>query len=245
MKRVLFPSLALLSVCLACSAAPSRPWRAVVLFDLSGSGSRPSIRAAQLDGFSILARAVAAQGGSVYAESIGGNPSAMSTTPVAVSFTPPPQVEGNGLFEKAHAAKQLEAAVAQAREVLSRPSEGGSDIFSALLLAERIFARAGKNERRYLVLFSDMVEHAGRYDFYRQPLDVKATRSVLATLRRSGMLPRLAGVRVYVAGAGVDPNGTLTSARAVAIERFWHSYFRATGATLATGHYSARLVEFP
>ena len=91
-------------------------------------------------------------------------------------------------------------------------------------LAERVFAPTRMPRIASLVLLSDMVEHA--------PSRAEAT-------------PSLAGVRVYVVGAGVVANRSLPARTILSTQRYWLGFFTAAGADLPEERYGAALVRFP
>jgi hypothetical protein len=91
-------------------------------------------------------------------------------------------------------------------------------------LAERVFAAYPEASARSLVLLSDMAQHTDSPD---------------------PTVPDLAGVRVYVVGAGVTAGGAMPSRRIVAVERSWMAFFAAAGADLTEERYGAALVRFP
>ena len=62
---------------------------------------------------------------------------------------------------------------------------------------------------------------------------------------RDGEVPNLAGVRVYVVGAGVSAGGALPAHRILRAQHVWLAYFAAAGADLPEERYGAALVRFP
>jgi hypothetical protein len=67
----------------------------------------------------------------------------------------------------------------------------------------------------------------------------------LDALQAEGSIANLAGVQVYVVGAGVVTSTELPAERILAIQAFWEDYFAASGAELAPDRYGAALVRFP
>jgi hypothetical protein len=106
------------------------------------------------------------------------------------------------------------------------PTFAYTDILGALLLTSQIFDRVPEQNRRVLVIFSDMRHHTRNLDlesprmipdFDHVPPDAKA------------LAARLPGVEVYA--LGVDGAGQSIEYWQ-ALRRFWIGYFHAAGATL-------------
>ena len=89
-----------------------------------------------------------------------------------------------------------------------------------------------------------MVEHSSGLDM-GSTFDGSTAGSQLDALEAGGSIPNLAGVRVYVVGAGVVKSSELPAARILAIQDFWQAYFTASGADLPADRYGAALVRFP
>jgi hypothetical protein len=106
-----------------------------------------------------------------------------------------------------------------------RPNFKETDIFGALELASQFFAEDPSANRRELVIFSDMRESVPGLDFERMRL-VPPYRALAA---RSGAMPALRDVQVYVAGADAARE---SAAYWESLRRFWAAYFRNAGAEL-------------
>jgi hypothetical protein len=107
-----------------------------------------------------------------------------------------------------------------------------------------VFASYPGATSRSLVVLSDMVEHSSGLDM-GSTFDGSKVGNQLDALRAGGSIPNLAGVHVYVVGAGVVTSSELPAARILAIQSFWQTYFTASGADLPPDRYGAALVRFP
>jgi hypothetical protein len=122
-----------------------------------------------------------------------------------------------------------EASIQKWRKVASAltPSAKGSDVFGALARAVVEFETASQGPRSLIVL-SDM-RHVGRgFDLERRiPDPLEMVRRV----ERKSLVPRLAGVSVWVLGAHTADVEEREWRR---LKTFWIEYFRRAGADLRT-----------
>jgi len=72
-----------------------------------------------------------------------------------------------------------------------------------------------------------MLQEAGRLNFRRDRLDSAYTQQIIAERIATGGLPNLAGVRIYVSGAGATAD---RPELLFLVRSFWLRYFSATGA---------------
>jgi hypothetical protein len=217
----------------------------VVLFDVSKSTQDPAIRERYLSSFERVVDAVASEHGTVVADVIDENPLAHSSYPIDATFEACDPLRDNRLVCDARTAKLRGDMTAGAEAILGTiPGRAGTDIHDGLRLAERVFAAYPEATSRSLVLLSDMVEHSSGLDMGRA-FDGPAATGGLVALQAGGSIPNLAGVRVYVVGAGVVRSSELPAARILAIQSFWQAYFTASGADLPPDRYGAALVRFP
>lgn len=115
-----------------------------------------------------------------------------------------------------------------------------TDIVGALDAAARVLATAPDAGEKRLVLVTDAVNTCAPLNLLDADLSEDAVRAFVDGERDGGRLPDLAGVRVWVAGAGTDPR--VSRERGFEIERFWRAYFEAAGATLAPENYGPTLI---
>jgi hypothetical protein len=197
----------------------------VVLFDVSRSTDDPAIRARYAQAFDEVLQATVAAHGTVIGDVIDDNPLAHSTYPIDETFAPCDPLTDNQLACDGQATQQQDDARETVQRILDAPAgESGTDIRAGVHLAERVFAAYPDASSCSLVVLSDMAEH---------------------TSTRDDVRPNLAGVHVYVVGAGVSAGGALPSGRIVRTERSWLHYFAAAGADLPQERYGAALVRFP
>src|SRR5213595_1514497 len=94
-----------------------------------------------------------------------------------------------------------------------------TDIFSSLLLAQKLFY--DETRRKVLILMSDMIEDSPPYNFEKVSWSPATTEKTLSELDAKGLIPKLAGVCIYVSGASAA-----SAELAENIGRFWYAYFR-------------------
>jgi hypothetical protein len=229
-RRLIAAAFVALMACSSADAAEGpgadRPL-VVVLFDVSRSTQADGVRQRYLDGFARVLDFAQAQGATVVGDVIDENPLAHASYPVQGTFDREcDPLTKNPLVCEAGSARVRDALVASASAVLEpveRPA--GTDVRGAALVAARVFASYPEAGERYLVLFSDMVEHA-------------------AWSEGAGPAPDLSGVEVYVVGAGAS-GGAMDAERILTIQRSWQAFFEEAGATLPDERYGAALVRFP
>ena len=95
-----------------------------------------------------------------------------------------------------------------------------------------------------LVVLSDMVARSPQLALNRAFSEANIDGTV-AELQAQGLVPDIAGVEVYVVGAGVASGDELPGETIVAIQRFWEALFAAAGSELKPERYGAALVRFP
>ena len=113
-----------------------------------------------------------------------------------------------------------------------------TDIFSSLLLAQKLFY--DEPRRKVLVLMSDMIEDSPPYNFEKVAWSPATTEKTLSELDAKGLIPKLAGVCIYVSGASAA-----SAELAENIGRFWQAYFRRTGADMEPSRYAHVLLHWP
>jgi len=113
-----------------------------------------------------------------------------------------------------------------------------TEILNSLNIADTIF-HGDKRRHRILVLFSDMIQDSREYNFSRVEVTDAYVGKVIRYREKHNMIPNLANVKVYVAGAsGADPN------KFRSVERFWARYFEKTGAAFSPHRYGHSLISF-
>ncbi len=138
--------------------------------------------------------------------------------------------------EVLHLKEKIKADVAQV--FAKRYAAPQTDIFSSLLIAQKLFY--DESRRKVLVLMSDMIEDSPPYDFERISWSPAAIERTLSELDAKGLIPKLAGVCIYVSGASAK-----SADLAENIGRFWQAYFRRTGADMDASRYAHVLLHWP
>jgi hypothetical protein len=160
-----------------------------------------------------------------------------------------PQFNGwvNNVMKHNKEKKETEARIIQVKEslrtqtteALSRKYQARyTDIFSSLLLAEKIFS--AESRRKVLIMMSDMIEDYPPYAFDRMTWTPNTTQKLLADLEGRKMIPDLSGVCVYVSGVSA-PSAEL----ARHIGGFWYAYFKKAKADLNPSRYAHVLLHWP
>jgi hypothetical protein len=110
----------------------------------------------------------------------------------------------------------------------------GSAIVETILAAAKRPLAGPECSQRMLFVFSDAVEESEHHDFPEMELTEESIDQVLAELGQLRLLPDLAGVQLWFAGATAVNGDKKTESLATiqGIERFWQSYASAAGADL-------------
>ena len=160
-----------------------------------------------------------------------------------------PQFNGwvNNVMKHNKEKKETEARIIQVKESLRTQTAEAlgrkyqaryTDIFSSVLLAEKIFS--AESRRKVLILMSDMIEDYPPYAFDRMSWTPATTQKLLADLEAKKMIPDLSGVCVYVSGVSAP-----TAELARHIGGFWDAYFRKAKADLSPSRYAHVLLHWP
>jgi hypothetical protein len=168
---------------------------------------------------------------------------------VEAELPPRAQFSGwlNNVMKFNREAKETDAKISQIKESLRTQTAAAlgesvkasyTDIFSSLLLAEKLFA--AESRRKVLVLMSDMIEDHPPYAFDRMTWKPDTTQKILGDLQARRLMPNLKGVCVYVSGVSA-PSAEL--ARNIAV--FWEAYFFKAGADLHASRYAHVLLHWP
>lgn len=160
-----------------------------------------------------------------------------------------PQFNGwvNNVMKHNKEKKETEARILQVKESLRTQTAEAltrkyqaryTDIFSSVLLAEKIFS--AESRRKVLILMSDMIEDYPPYAFDRMTWTPTITQKLLTDLEARKMIPDLSGVCVYVSGVSA-PSAEL----ARHIGGFWDAYFKKAKADLNPSRYAHVLLHWP
>ncbi|PYM21176.1 MAG: hypothetical protein DMD78_19120 [Candidatus Rokuibacteriota bacterium] len=168
---------------------------------------------------------------------------------VEAELPPRPQFNGwlNNVIKYGKEAKQTEARIVQVKESLRTQTDEAmrrdykaryTDIFSSLLLAEKLFSAESRN--KVLIIMSDMIEDYPPYAFDRLTWTPTTTQKLMSELETKRMIADLSGVCIYVSGVSA-PSAEL----AQNIGRFWEAYFKKAGADLSPSRYAHVLLHWP
>lgn len=113
-----------------------------------------------------------------------------------------------------------------------------TEILNSLNIADSIF-HGEQNRRKVLVILSDMIQDSKEYKFDRDNITNRYISQTIGVRRQNNLIPKLSGVKVYVAGASAaDP------VRFRSIQSFWARYFDESGADFSPHRYGHSLIEF-
>jgi hypothetical protein len=168
---------------------------------------------------------------------------------VDVTFPPRPPFNGwlDNMLRYHRQVKEVDEQIVRLREKVQsqvkeifggRFSSSQTDIFSSLLLAQKLFHR--ESRQKVLVLMSDMIEDYPPYRFERMTWKPGATEKLLSELEAKGLVPDLSGVCIYVSGASAN-----SAEMAERIGAFWLAYFQRTGAAMDPSRYAHVLLHWP
>ena len=112
-----------------------------------------------------------------------------------------------------------------------------TEILNSLNIADTIF----HNEKRQkiLVLLSDMIQDSKEYNFAKAKVTGKYIDKVIRHRREHNLIPNLADVKIYVAGASAANSNRYRS-----VEKFWTRYFIESGADFSHHRYGHSLISF-
>jgi hypothetical protein len=236
----------------SCRTTPPQKGKTVfVLFDISSSTGKGQIRQRYLQEFNHIVEGIGS-GDIIVVDVITDNPLAQSTFPVNESFDSPKFDTDNPLIVNAGVKKHEEELKLKRGEIgrkvesiLSDSSQkiNQTKILESMQLADRVF-HTYKRPKNVLVVFSDMIEESGRYNFQTQRVSDATIQHILNDEKQNKRLPDLTGVRVYVVGAGSSNYQRSTASSFAEIEDFWLRYFREVGADLPKERYGAALLNF-
>ena len=113
-----------------------------------------------------------------------------------------------------------------------------TEILDSLNIADIIF-HDGKERQKVLVLLSDMIQDSKEYKFDKDKITDEYINNVIRSRQKSKLVPNLANVKVYVAGASAAD-----SEKFRAIQAFWARYFAESKADFSPHRYGHSLINF-
>ncbi|MDJ0914169.1 MAG: hypothetical protein QNI95_11390 [Desulfobacterales bacterium] len=135
----------------------------------------------------------------------------------------------------AKAKKNVQSAVE--RLLARKRGTAYTEILNSLNIADTILHK--EKRQKILVILSDMVQDSKEYKFDRAKVNNQYINDVIRMRKQQKLIPNLANVKVYVAGASAADSRKFRS-----IENFWTRYFAVTGADFSTHRYGHSLIEF-
>lgn len=227
----------------SCSSKRQPDVLIVVFFDVSGS--TVSVRSRYKTEFEEIlkearndARFVVVMG-----DRITANTEATLKLPVKARFEPSRGWFGNPLKEKKQREKESQNAL-KSLDVMLQQSEPASDIMSAFRCAGKVFGNYKKTKHKLLIIFSDMIEQSGIYNFATLKLNQRNIQQIIQQEQRDGRIPDLKGVQIWISGFAAAERGGLTPKKIKAIEDFWVAYLQAANADVDRAQMSQSLINF-
>ena len=142
------------------------------------------------------------------------------------------------LFER-NLTKTKEKIRSETNKLLSR-ARGTllTEILDSLNIADIIF-HDEKERQKILVILSDMIEDSKEYSFDKDKITDEYIDSVITSRQNNHLMPNLAGVKVYVAGATAADSNKFR-----AVQTFWTRYLTKSGADFSPHRYGHSLINF-
>ena len=113
-----------------------------------------------------------------------------------------------------------------------------TEILDSLNIADTIFYDE-KERQKILVLLSDMIQDSKEYKFDKDKMTDEYMNHVIRYRQKNHLMPNLANVKVYVAGASAADSDQFR-----AIQTFWTRYFTESGADFSPHRYGHSLINF-
>jgi uncharacterized protein (DUF58 family) len=113
-----------------------------------------------------------------------------------------------------------------------------TEILNSLNIADSIF-QDEKRRKKILVVLSDMIQDSKEYKFEKDKISEDYINMVIQDRQKDNLIPKLAGVKVYVAGASASDSNKFR-----AVQTFWARYFSRSGADFSPYRYGHSLINF-
>lgn len=219
----------------------------VALLDISASTEQDVLKQRYQKELLDVIEQLVPHGAVIRADAIRATPLAETIFPVRIDVAKMSLINKNE-FNMEEAVKKAKDSAGQelVKLLTETPTTPLTRILDAIEVTTRIFngeEMKGVPDRR-LVIFSDMIESSERYEFTRAGLSQKAISAMVLKDKQAGRIPKLGGVKVWVAGAGAGGGAHLSSEQLRGIEQFWIEYFHAAGAELVSTRYGSTLLNF-
>lgn len=122
-------------------------------------------------------------------------------------------------------------------ELAKRPSAMQTDLFGAIYTASLYLS--DKKGKKILVVLSDMIEENAHWRFNKVKWTPTLEQKILSREEKSGLVPNMHGIEVYVVGARGNSLEVMQN-----IRHFWEAYFKKAGATFTEDHYAHTLLDW-
>jgi hypothetical protein len=113
-----------------------------------------------------------------------------------------------------------------------------TEILDSLNIADIIF-HDEKERQKVLVILSDMIQDSNDYKFDKDKITDEYINNVIRSRQKNNLVPDLANVKVYVAGASAADSDKFR-----AIQAFWARYFAESRADFSLHRYGHSLINF-
>ena len=113
-----------------------------------------------------------------------------------------------------------------------------TEILDSLNIADIIF-HDEKERQKILVILSDMIQDSKEYKFDKDNITDEYINNVIRSRQKNKLVPNLANVKVYVAGASAG-----NSDKFRAVQTFWARYLAESGADFSPHRYGHSLINF-
>ena len=113
-----------------------------------------------------------------------------------------------------------------------------TEVLDSLSIADTIF-HDEKERQKVLVILSDMIEDSKEGKFDKDKITDEYINHIIRSRQKNNLVPNLAKVKVYVAGASAADSDKFR-----AIQAFWARYFTESGADFSPHRYGHSLINF-
>jgi hypothetical protein len=113
-----------------------------------------------------------------------------------------------------------------------------TEILNSLNIADSIFHDETKR-KKILVVLSDMIQDSKEYKFEKDKISEPYIDMVIRDRQKNNLIPKLTGVKVYVAGASASDSNKFRE-----VQTFWARYFSKSMADFSPYRYGHSLINF-
>ena len=113
-----------------------------------------------------------------------------------------------------------------------------TEILNSLNIADSIF-HDETHRKKILVVLSDMIQDSKEYKFDKDNITEPYINMVIQERQKNNLIPKLTGVKVYVAGASASDSNKFRE-----VQTFWARYFSKSMADFSPYRYGHFLINF-